>query len=141
MYDSQVTTQDQALAHLLLHCCLKDGRFEDAEIDKVSDIFVQFGLQKDLNFKNEIHRYREYFPSISDEQQYINYLADLIMPVNVLALFSWCLELMLIDESFSTEEEALLQKIADALEISDEENAVIYKLMIQRRVVLTEKIW
>jgi hypothetical protein len=56
-------------------------------------------------------------------------------------LFSWCLELMLIDESFSTEEEALLQKIADALEISDEENAVIYKLMIQRRVVLTEKIW
>jgi uncharacterized tellurite resistance protein B-like protein len=141
MYDSQVTTQDQALAHLLLHCCLKDGRLEDAEIDKVSDIFVQFGLQKDLNFKNEVRSYREYFSSITDEQKYINYLVDLIMPVNVLALFSWCLEIMLIDESFSTEEEALLQKIADALEISDEENAAIYKLMIQRRVVLTDKIW
>ncbi len=141
MYKNEVTSQDQALTHLLLHCCLKDGRFEDAEIDKISDIFVQFDLQKAQNFKNEIHLYRGYFPEITDEQQYIDFLVNLIMPVNVFALFSWCLELMLIDDSISTEEEALLQKIADALDISTEENATIYKLMVQRRIVLTDKIW
>lgn len=141
MYDLKVTSQDQALAHLLLHCCLKDGRFEDEEIDRVSELLVQFDLQKELNFKNEVRAYREYFNTISDEQQYIDFLINLVMPVNVFALFSWCLELMLIDDNFSMEEEALLEKIADALDITEEEVAIIRKLMVQRRVVLTDKLW
>ena len=140
MYNSQVTTQDQALAHLLLHCCLKDGRFEDAEIDKVSEIFVQYGLQQELNFKDEVYKYREYFTGITNEQAYVNYLVGLITPVNELALFSWCVELMLIDDVMSIEEEALLEKIADGLDISEEERQVINKLMVQRKVVLSEKI-
>ncbi len=140
MYNIQVITQDQALAHLLLHCCLKDGRFEDAEIDKVSEIFVQYGLQQELNFKDEVHKYREYFSGITDEKAFVDYLVSLIMSVNELALFSWCVELMLIDDLMSIEEEALLEKIADALNILDEEKQVINELMVQRKVVLSEKI-
>ena len=140
MYNTRVITQDQALAHLLLHCCLKDGRFEDEEIDKVSEIFVQYDLQQTLNFKDEVHKYREYFSGITDEKAFVDYLVGLMMPANELALFSWCVELMLIDDVMSVEEEALLEKIADALNISREENQVINKLMVQRKVVLSEKI-
>ena len=140
MYQSQVTTQDEALCHLLLHCCLKDGRFEDAEIDRVSEIFVEYGLQHNLNFKEEVRKYRTYFSSITNEQEYVDFLVKTIMPVNELALFSWCVDVTLSDNSMSVDEEALLQKIADALKISREESEVINKLMVQRKVVLTDKI-
>jgi uncharacterized tellurite resistance protein B-like protein len=140
MFESVVTTQDQALAHLLFHCCLKDGRFDEAEIDKVSEIFVDFGLQHDLNFTDEVRKYRSYVSSIQNEQAYIDHLVDLLMPVNELAIFSWCIELALSDDTISVDEEALLAKIAESLNISSEENAVIHKLMVQRRVVLTQKI-
>lgn len=141
MYNTQVTTQEEALSHLFFHCCLKDGRFDASEIDKISELFVQFGLQANLNFKDEVRKYRAYAIAIENEQEFINFLAALIMPVNVLALFSWCVELMLIDETLSTEEEALLTKIADAFDITKEENTTIHKLMIQRRIVLTDKIF
>jgi uncharacterized tellurite resistance protein B-like protein len=139
-YAKQVTTQDQALCHLLFHCCLKDGRFDENEIDKVSEIFVEFGLQHDLNFKNEVRNYRSYALEITDEQAYIDHLVQLIVPANELALFSWCLELTLSDSNLSLEEESMLDKIAASLQISTEEKEVIKKLMIQRSVVLSEKI-
>jgi uncharacterized tellurite resistance protein B-like protein len=140
MFETVVTTQDQALVHLLFHCCLKDGRFDEAEIDKVSEIFVNFGLQHELNFKEEVQKYRGYVSSIQNEQAYIDHLTDLLMPVNELAIFSWCIELALSDDNISVEEEALLSKIAEAFKITPETNAVIHKLMVQRRVVLTQKI-
>lgn len=140
MFEKIVTSQDQALAHLLFHCCLKDGRFEEAEIDKVSEIFVEFGLQHNLNFKEEVRKYREYITDVQNEQAYIQHLVDLVMPVNDLAIFSWCVELALSDDNISVEEESLLIKIAEALKIGQEESAVIKKLMVQKRVVLTEKI-
>jgi uncharacterized tellurite resistance protein B-like protein len=140
MFENVVTSQDQALAHLLFHCCLKDGRFKEEEIDKVAEIFVDFGLQHDLNFKDEVRSYQEYISSVDNEQAYVDHLVDLIMPVNELAIFSWCIELALSDDKISVEEESLLIKIAEALKITQEESAVINKLMVQRRVVLTEKI-
>lgn len=140
MFETVVTSQDQALAHLLFHCCLKDGRFDEAEIDLVSQIFVDFGLQHDLNFRDEVRKYRGYIASLENEQAYIDHLVKLLMPVNELAIFSWCLELALSDDNISVDEEALMVKIAESLNISPEENAVIHKLMVQRRVVLTEKI-
>ena len=140
MYNTEVTTQDEALCHLLLHCCLKDGRFDEAEIDRVSEIFVEYDLQHNLNFKDEVRKYRGYADSITNEQEYVSFLVDTIVPVNDLALFSWCVDLALSDDNMSLDEEALLQKIADALNISESESEVITKLMIQRKVVLTEKI-
>lgn len=140
MFQTVVSSQDQALCHLLFHCCLKDGRFSSAEIDKVSEIFVQCGLEHDLNFKEEILKYRGYITSVTNEQEYIDHLTGLIMPVNELAVFSWCLELTLSDDTLSPEEESLLAKIADAFRISEAESNTITKLMVQRRVVQTEKI-
>jgi uncharacterized tellurite resistance protein B-like protein len=140
IYTKQVITQDQALCHLLFHCCLKDGRFDENEIDKVSEIFVEVGLQHDLDFKIEVKSYRSYNLDITDEQAYIDYLVQLIVPVNELALFSWCLELTLSDNTLSVEEESLLDKIAGALQIATSDSEVIKKLMIQRTVVLSEKI-
>jgi len=140
MYNSNVISLDQALCHLLFHCCLKDGRFDAAEIDLVSEIFVQFGLQHDLNFKEEVRTYKDYSGGITDEQEYIDYLVGLIMPVNELALFSWCVELTLSDSKMSAEEESLLGRIADSLNISDDESRIITNLMVQRKVVLSEKI-
>lgn len=140
MYKNQITTQDEALCHLLFHCCLKDGRFSEGEIDKVSEIFVQFDLQHDLNFKDEVKKYRAYATEITNEQAYLDYVIELIMPVNELALFSWCLELTLSDNNLSMEEEMLLSKIAGKLQIPEEQAEVIKKLMVQRKVVATEKI-
>lgn len=140
MYNTEVNTQGEALCHLLFHCCLKDGRFEKGEIDKVSDIFIQFDLQHELNFKKEVIKYRQYAPSITDDKEFIDYLLKLIMPVNELALFSWCVELTLSDNNLSLEEEVLLDKVGAALEINREEIDVIKKLMIQRSIVISEKI-
>lgn len=140
VYTKQVITQDQALCHLLLHCCLKDGRFDESEVDKVSDLFVAFNLQHDLNFTKEVKSYRDYKFDITDEQAYIDYLLRLIAPVNDLALFSWCLEVSLSDSNLSVAEELLLDKIANGLEISNEDREVVKKLMIQRNISLSEKI-
>ena len=140
MFESEVTSQDQALCHLLFHCCLQDGRFEESEVDKVSEIFVQFGLQHNLNFKEELRRYRGYISSVTNEQDYINHLVGVIMPVNDLALLSLCYELALADDNLSSQEEALLIKIAESLDITAEENEVVKKLMVQRRVIASEKI-
>ena len=140
MYETEVASQDQALCHLLFHCCLQDGRFDEKEVDKVSEIFVQFGLQHNLNFKDELHKYRNYAANISNEQEYVDHLVSVIMPVNNLALLSLCYELALADDSLSTQEDALLLKIADSLEVTTEENEVVKKLMVQRRVIVSEKI-
>jgi uncharacterized tellurite resistance protein B-like protein len=140
MYETQVAGPDEALCHLLFHCCLKDGRLTEAELDKVSEIFVQFGLNHNLNFKNEIQAYRAYADSINNEQAYLNYLVETIKPVNELAILSWCIELAITDDNLSLEEEALLAKIAVALNVPVVDLDVITKLMVQRRVVLSEKI-
>lgn len=140
MYDTEISSQDQALCHLLFHCCLKDGRFSKEEVDVVSEILVAYGLEHNLNFTDEIRRYRSYANDITNEQHFIDHLVKVIRPANELALFSLCLDLTLSDDSLSDEEEALLSKIADALGMSQEENNVITRLMVQRRVVSTEKI-
>ena len=139
-YDKQVLSQDQALCHLLFHCCFKDGQFDENEIDKVSEIFVEFNLQHDLDFTREVRSYKDYVLDVSDEQAYVDFLLQRIAPVNELALFSWCLELTLSDGNLSVEEELLLDKIANTMEISNEDREVVKRLMIQRSVVLSEKI-
>ena len=57
MYKDYIKTQDEALCHLFLHFCLKDGVFSEAEIEVVSKKFVALGLHADLNFKEEVVTY------------------------------------------------------------------------------------
>jgi hypothetical protein len=141
MYTEKVTTQDQAVCHLFFHCCLKDGRFSESEIDAVSGQIVTAGLHGKLNFKDEVVKYRSYQSSITDDRAYISYLLQLIKPVNELALYDYCMNLCLGDDKLSLEEEKLLDIIAEALKIPGAEHSAIKKLAAQRKVVETEKVF
>ncbi len=138
MYQKEITTQEEALTHLYFHCCLRDGKFTDEEIKAVSKKLVALGLNSELNFKDEIIKYKSYCTDIIDEKQYLSYLMHLLKPVNSLALFSYCAELCLSDELLGATEEALLTKIGDVLEINKTEQAVIIKLLQQRKIVETQ---
>jgi uncharacterized tellurite resistance protein B-like protein len=141
MYNTEVKTQEQAIAHLFFHCCLKDGVFKEAEIDNISGKLVAAGFHKSINIKEEVKRYNAYRASIGDENTYLQYLIQLIRPTNELALYSYCMELCLSDADLSNEEEALLEKIAYVLTIPDAERTTTQKLLVQRKVVETEKLF
>ena len=140
MYNQSVSTPDQALCHLYFHCCLRDGKLAPAETDSMADRFVHLGMQKELNFKNEMTTYRSYQAEIIDEWLYLEYLLKLISPVNTLALFSYCVELVMSDEQFDQVEEDLIKIIASLLEIDEKQQQVILKLIVERKVVETDKI-
>ena len=140
MYNDYITTQNEAICHLFLHCCYKDGRFSHDEVDTVSQKFVDLQIHKDLNFKEELEHYKAYQVDMPDEEQYLNYIIKLINPVHDLALYSYCVELCLSDELLSAEEESLLKKIAAVLEIGEEQSTVD-NLITQRKAVELEKIF
>ena len=140
MYQQLVTTQNQAICHLLFHCCMKDGQFEDAELNQVSEKMVVLGLNKDLDFKKEVINYQQYRPMVNDEKSYLQHLMDLIKPVNDLALFSYCVELMVSDGLLELTEESLSNNIAQALNMDATTRQTIIKLVLQRKVIETDKI-
>ncbi len=140
MFQDYITTKDEAICHLFLHCCFKDGNFSKEEIDTVSSKFVDLQMNRDLNFKEELLHYKSYQLSIENENEYLQYIFKLINPVQDLALYSYCVELCLSDQQLSAEEESLLSKIATLLEINDEKHT-IDKLIIQRKAVELEKLF
>jgi uncharacterized tellurite resistance protein B-like protein len=140
MYNEIVTTQDQALCHLYFHCSLKDGKLDSAETDNLADRFVAMGMQKRMNFKDEMNAYRSYKNDIIDEELYLEFLIELINPINDLALYSYCVELVVSDELMDITEESLVKKIATILCIDEEQQQLIKKLMVERKVVETGKI-
>jgi len=141
MYTNLLKAQEEGITHLLYHCCMKDGVFKESELDNISGKLVSLDLQKKLNFKDEMTKYKSYRNGITDEPAYLQYLISLIKPVNDLALFSWCVELCISDGNLSAEEESLLNSIATELKLNPEDKNAIQKLMIQRKVVETEKIF
>ncbi len=140
MYNDYITTQNEAICHLFLHCCFKDGKFSSDEVDNVSAKFVDLQINKDLNFKEELQHYRTYQSSITDEDEFLKFIIKLINPVHDLALYSYCAELCLSDGSLSVEEESLLKKLAAILVIGEEQNT-IDNLVTQRKAVEMEKIF
>lgn len=140
MYADLIKTQNEAICHLFLHCCFKDGRFSSEEIDSVSSKFVDLQIHKDLNFKEELQRYKSYKTTIVNEDEFLTYLIKLINPVHDLALYSFCVELCLSDGLLSTEEELLLKKIGSILDIGEEQSTVD-NLITQRKAVEMEKIF
>lgn len=141
MYINEVKSQDQALCHLFFHCCFRDGEFNDPEKTDISARLVEAGLYKHLDFKDEIIKYQSYRRDIHDEDAYLDFLIKMITPVNGIALYSYCVELVFSDSSLSQGEENLLAKIANILDVDRSEQAIIKKLMAQRKVVKTEKIF
>jgi uncharacterized tellurite resistance protein B-like protein len=120
---------------------MKDGQFQKAEIEDVSDKFVHLGLNTNLNFKDELITYRSYAKNITDETAYLEYLISLIHPVNALALYAYCAELVVSDQVIDAQEEMLLAKIAGLLPVNAQEQATARKLAIQRRTVELQKIF
>ena len=143
MYTNIVTSQDQALCHLFFHCCLEDDQFTEAEMDNLSGKLVTLGLQPKVHVRDELVSYRSYKPTITEENErsYLVYLVQLIKPVNELALYSHCVELCISDPSLDAREDALLNKLADVLEIEPGIALIIQKLMAQRRAVEIQKVF
>jgi hypothetical protein len=141
MYQDVVLTQEEAITHLFFHCCLKDGEYTTEELNTLSEKIVIGGLNKELNFKNEMQKYKGYYRSITDDDAYLNHLVQVIRPTNELALYSYCVELCLSDSVFAVQEESLLNKIRQALSIDAEASAVILKLILQRNIVETQKLF
>ena len=140
-YASIVDNQDQALVHLFFHCCLEDDRFTEPEMEDLSAKLVLLGIPPKMNIKDELISYRHYKPSIADEQLYVRYLFGLIKPVNELALYSYCVELVVDDQFLDAREEALLARIAEELELEKEEAGTINRLVAQRKAVEIQKIF
>ncbi len=141
MYATIVNNQDQALCHLFFHCCLEDDRFTEPEMNDLSAKLVELGLQPKVKIKEELISYRSYKSSITDEKAYLLYLIQLINPVNDLALYSYCVELCISDPVLDPREDALLNNIAETLDINAEEEDIIQKLIAQRRAVQLQKIF
>lgn len=141
MYDTLIQEPDKALSHLFLHCCFKDGKFTEAEIDDISAKFVALSLHKDLNFKQELQEYRTYKDLIDNETSYLQHLIKLINPTNEAALYSYCLELALSDASLDVSEKKLFDTLGTILELTGEEQNTIQKLMVQRKVVETNRFF
>lgn len=141
MYKDYINTKDEAICHLFLHCCFKDGNFSQDEIDCISSKFVELQMHRDLNFKEELLHYQSYKKQITGETEYLQYLLKMINPVHNFALYSYCYELFLSDKLFTTDEESLLNEIAVLTEIDDTQKITINKLITQRKAVELEKIF
>jgi hypothetical protein len=141
MYENIIVDTDQALCHLFLHCCFKDGSFTTEEIDEVAGQFAALEMQKELNFKDELVKYRSYKSTITNETAYVEELVKAINPVNNLALYSYCVELGLSDNALELPEMNLLKVIASFLQIDEQQQEIIQQLMVQRKVVETQKFF
>ncbi|HET6255122.1 MAG TPA: hypothetical protein VFE32_13660 [Puia sp.] len=136
-----VDSQDQALCHLFFHCCMEDEQFTASELDDLSAKLTLLGLPPRIDIRKELIAYLAYKPSIRDEQVYIRYLLRLIQPVNELALYSYCTELLLDDPTLDPREDALLTKIAAELDLPAGEATLINRLIAQRKAVEIKKIF
>ena len=131
MYRDLIHTPDQALVHLAVHCCLKDGDLQSEELDFMATTFVAKGLNKNLNLKDEMLHYQSYHLAIKDETAYLSFLFDTIKPYNKLALFAFCAEIIYRNGRVSLSEEVLLEKIASLLYVKENENIVIQQLITE----------
>jgi uncharacterized tellurite resistance protein B-like protein len=141
MYETIVNNQDQALCHLFFHVCLEDERFTEPEMNDLSAKLVALGLAPKVKIKDELISYRSYKPSITNERVYLRHLVQLINPVNELALYSYCAELCISDPVLDPREDALLNNIAEVLDISQDEEDIVQKLIAQRKAVELQKIF
>lgn len=131
MYTELIKTPDQALVHLAVHCCLKDGDLQSEELDFMATTFVAKGINKKLDLKEEMQHYQSYCSSKRDEMPYLHFLIDTIRPVNKLALFAFCAEIVYRNSRVSLSEEVLLGKIASILYVREEESNVIQQLITE----------
>jgi hypothetical protein len=88
-----------------------------------------------------MRNYKSYQIAITDEVKYLEYLIKLINPTNEAALYSHCLELCLSDSQLDTLENKLFDILGTILQLTEAEQNIIKKIMIQRQVVKTNKFF
>lgn len=140
MYNT-IQTPDIAVCHLFIYCCFKDGEVKEEELDDLAARFTALGMHRELNFKDEMIRFRSYKSEILNERDYLKHLITAINPTNELALLSYCIDLMLSDESLDPSEEQLITTLSELFEIKPEEEALLKKLQVQRKVVSTQQFF
>jgi hypothetical protein len=138
MYN-EIQSKDAAVCHLFLYCCFKDGVFSEGELDTVAGRFAALGMNESLNFRDEVVRFKAYKPSITDERTYLKHLITTIGSANEAALFSYCVELFLSDGQLDPAEDHLISLLGELLEITTDEQAFVKKMMVQRKIVETQK--
>lgn len=141
MLIKEFDSKDEAICHLFLHCCFKDGEVKEKELDYVSDLFVELDMHTIVNFKDAVVQYNAYKAGITDEMAFLSYLVKSINPVHQYALYAFCVEIILSDASLEPQEERLLENLAQILEISKEKRELINTLFAQRKAVEMEKIF
>jgi len=139
MYRSLIHTGEQALLHLFLHCCHKDGSFSEKELGAISGIIQSIGQDTQLLLAAEAAQYESYHLQIDDEVTYLQFLIDAIHPVHHLALFACCFELFLTDRTLAHTEEVVLSKLSHLLHIRPEECRIVQKLVIQMEEVRSRR--
>lgn len=135
MYRQNIVSPDQALVHLSFHCCLKDGTLQESELDFLSSTFVAKGLNKNLDIKEEMQRYRSYVAHVENETAFLQFLIETINPKAKLALFAFCAEIIYRDGNVASSEEGLLNKIAGVLQLGANESLTIQKLIAEMNAV------
>lgn len=139
MYTGLLKAPEEGIVHLFYYCCMKDGKFDEPELNTISDKLVSLDLQKKLNFKDEMRKFKSYQNSITDEDIYLKYLISIINPSNNLALLSWCIELCASDGNIGAEESQLLARIGNLLNVGDTEQELLERVMVQRNSVVRDK--
>ena len=139
MYRSHIHTSEQAMIHLFLHCCHKDGSISEKELKSIGSMMETIGLHPSPDLAAEASLYASYLPQLGDEVYYLQFLIDAIRPVNHLALFALCFELFLSDRKLAHTEEVMLSKLAHLLHIRPEECRTVQKLVLQLEEVKTNK--
>ena len=125
---------EQALCHLFFHFSNQDGQFDEAEIDLIAAKVITLGMGSNIDFKKEVGEYIQSRKEWGDNRAYLEYLVSIIKPVNILALFSWCIEICLADNLISIGEEQLLNHLANVLSIEDTQRDTIRDVLVERKV-------
>src|SRR5258706_11417057 len=119
MYPNTVKTISQAYCHLFFHCCMGDNSPRRMETAFAAAKFVEGGLNSTVDLNKEMEKYKSYRPSVTDETRYLQYLVEVINPVNPLTLYFYCTEIILCEGTITGKEDMLLKNIAYVLEISN----------------------
>jgi uncharacterized tellurite resistance protein B-like protein len=135
MYQQEITSAQQALTHLLLHCSYKDGESDEKEMHTILNIVSQLYGTSDVSLQQEKAIYLSYASRIKDEQHFLNFLIQLIKPAGRLALLWYCAQVTASDKTIAFSEELFISKVASMLHIHTDECRTIHMLALQIHAV------
>jgi hypothetical protein len=133
LYQTQVTSPAQAMFHLFLHCCYKDGDCDDKEMRKVyATMRIWYCIHSEWITAQTIV-YHSYAPLISNDVPYLKFLLHLIKPSKPIVLLWHCAQIAASNDLICYSEELLLDKLSFQLAVSSEVGKTLLYLALQVR--------